>query len=136
MDEFGQRSPIERGVGCASVIPAGLIGLAGLTDGVGPRGWLGLSELLGWLAVCIAVGLAMGALLAQWRSSGWKRYVAVPLAVFAVGAMTWAINWLGLGAPMGAKIIFTSVLQIIGSAGTAAVVLWFGYILWGERRTH
>jgi hypothetical protein len=54
----------------------------------------------------------------------------------SVAAFTWAINWLGLGAPMEAKFMFTSTLQIVGSVGTAALALWFGYILWGQRRTH
>jgi hypothetical protein len=58
------------------------------------------------------------------------------LSIVAVAAFTWAINWLGLGAPMGTKVMFTSALQIVGSAGTAAMATWFGYILWGEYRTH
>jgi hypothetical protein len=92
--------------------------------------------LLGWVAVCIAVGFGVGALLAQSRRSGWPRYAAVPLAIVAVGCLTWVINWLGLGAPMLAKVMFTSALQVVGSVGTAAMALWFGYIVWGERRTH
>jgi len=131
--ELGRPIRIERGVGCASIVPAGCIGIAGLTDGAGPRGWLGLSELLGWLVVCIAVGFTVGALLAQWRRKGWRGYAGPSLAILVVGSLTWVINWLGLGAPMQAKNMFTSALQILGSVGTAAVALWFGYILWTER---
>jgi len=133
--QAGRPIKIERGLGCASIVPAGYIGFEGLTDGAGPQGWLGISELLGWLAVCVAVTFAVGALLAGWRCSGWRRYGTLALTVLIVVTLTWAMNWLGLDAPMAAKRLFTLALQWIGSITTAAAALWLGYHLWPAHRS-
>jgi hypothetical protein len=111
-----------------------LIGFAGLADYAGPTGWLGISEFLGWAALCVAAGLGVGLLLAIWRLGDARRYSAVPLALTAVAAFTYAPYWLGLYAPMSAKVAFTTSLQIVGSLVTPGVIVWFAYILWSERR--
>jgi hypothetical protein len=49
-----------------------------------------------------------------------------------VGLWTWGIDWLGLGAPTGAKIIFTSVLQIVGTVSAAFIAIWLSLLLRGE----
>ena len=110
--------------------------MAGLADYAGPSGWRGLSEFLGWAVVCVVAGLGVGLLLAQWRKRDGRRYVAVPSALAAVAAFTYAPYWLGLGAPMTAKVVFTTSLQIVGSLAAAGVIVWFGYILWTEHRRH
>lgn len=126
--------PIERGVGCLSVFPAGFFGLAGLTDGAGPRGWRGISEFVGWGAICVIAGLSLGLLLNQWRRKDSRRYVAVPLAILALVAFTYAPYWLGLHAPWFIKVVFTSLLQVIGSMASVGVVAFFAFILWTGRR--
>ena len=125
---------VERGIGCASVIPAAFIGVAGLADGAGPVGWLGFAELLGWAAVCGATGVGVAALLRQRRKGGRRRHAAIPAAMAAVAAFTYAPYWLGLYAPMAARIAFTTSLQIAGSMTAGGLILWFAYLLWTGRR--
>jgi len=120
---------IERGIGCASIVPAGFIGFAGLADYAGPTGWRGFSEFLGWAIVCVAAGFGVGSLLRLWRQSGRVRSVAVLLAMVAVALFTYALNWLNLGAPMTAKILFTTSLQIIGAFGTVGTMIWLGHLI-------
>lgn len=129
-----ESKPIDRAIGCTSVVPAAFIGLAGLADYVGPKGWHGASEFVGWIAICVAVGLGVGLLLAQWRQRGWRRYAAVPLALGAIAGFTYAPHWLGLHVPMSAKVAFTTSLQVVGSLATTGVALWLSYIVWHERR--
>jgi hypothetical protein len=126
--------PVERGIGCASVMPAAFIGVAGLADGAGPGGWLGFAELLGWAAVCGAAGVGVAALLREWRKGGLRRHAAIPAAMTAVVAFTYAPYWLGLYAPMAAKIVFTTSLQIAGSLTAGGLILWLTYLLWTGRR--
>jgi hypothetical protein len=114
---------IERGLGCASVIPSAFIGVAGLADYAGPKGWLGFSEFLGWAVLCFGAGLGIGRLLSQIRHSGPRRYGAIPLAVVAVAAFTYLPYWLGFDAPTVAKVAFTTTLQIVGSLTPIAWVI-------------
>ena len=114
---------MERSIGYASVVPAALIGVAGLADYAGPTGWLGISEFLGWAVVCGAAGLGIGLLIGQLRHTGLRRYAAVPLAAASVGAFTYLPYWLGLDAPMAAKVAFTTILQILGSLVPVASVI-------------
>jgi hypothetical protein len=117
-----------------SVIPGAFIGLVGLADYAGPRGWLGVSEFLGWAVACSVAGFSIGLLLAQWRRPDARRYFAVPIAVVAVATFTYAPYCLGLYAPMTAKVVFTTSLQIVGSVVTAGTICWFAYILWTGSR--
>jgi hypothetical protein len=124
-----ERSTVERGAGCALMLPAALIGFAGLTDGVGPTGWLGISELFGCSAVCLAASLGLTWLIALARRPRLSSYLAIPTALgLAVGLIN-LINWLGLAAPMTAKIAFTSSLQIIGSLAAAACLVCISRLL-------
>ena len=82
----------------------------------------------------MVAGLSVGLLLAQRRQSGTPGYAAVPFALAAVAAFTYSTNWLGLGAPMWAKVVFTTSLQIVGSFAAVGAVLWLGYVLWLDRR--
>ena len=116
------------------MIPAGCIGLAGLADGAGPQGWLGIAEFVGWIAFCLAAGLAVAALLGQWRCGGVRRYASIFVALLFVAAFTYAPYWLGLDAPMSAKIAFTTSLQIIGSAVGTGSILWLGRLAWSSSR--
>jgi hypothetical protein len=125
---------IETHVGCASVVPAALIGVAGLADYAGPTGWRGLSEFLGWGAVSVAAGLVIASLLSQRRRSGVRRHAAVPTALAAVVAFTYFPYWLGLHAPLTAKLAFTAAFQIAGSVVAGALILWLAHILWTARR--
>lgn len=126
---------VERGIGCASLIPAGLIGLAGLTDGIGPTGWRGFAELFGWFVACLAGALLAAFLLARGGRTGAKGYALAMVVVIAIGVLSYElVSWLGLGAPMSAKILFTSSLQVIGSLGAGACVVWAIYAVWSSRQ--
>lgn len=113
------------------MLPATLIGLAGLTDGIGPTGWRGFAELFGWIAVCAAVSYCLGLLFAPkgWLKA-WRYLVGIALAA----ALTATVNWLGLDAPMTAKIAYTSALQIIGAAAAIGCLLLMGYFVRGGHR--
>jgi hypothetical protein len=119
---------LERGIGCASVIPAAYVGVAGLADYAGPRGLRGASEFLGWAAICFAAGLGVALLLTQFRQSDWRRFAAVPVAVAAVGAFTYLPHWLGLDAPGPARWAFTTLLQITGSLARIALLITAIYV--------
>ncbi len=93
-----------------------------------------MSEFLGWAAVCVAVGFGVGLLLAQWRQHDWRRYAAVPSALAAVAAFTYAPYWLGLAAPMTAKVMFTTSLQIVGTVVPVALIIIA--VLAGSRRRY
>jgi hypothetical protein len=131
-----QRASVERGIGCTAVFPAAFIGFAGLTDGIGPRGWRGFSELFGWAAICVAVGFLIAFLIAHVRQSGTKRYAAIPIAIAAVGAFTFLPYWVGLDAPMTAKIAFTTLLQVVGTLIAGALVVWIASIIWRDRHRY
>lgn len=131
-----RRASIERGVGCAAVIPATLIGLAGLADGIGPRGWRGLSEFVGWITICVGVSLVLAFLLGKARRADLVSFGATALALATVAAFTWLPHWLGLEAPMAVKRAFTSALQVIGSIAAGAVVLSMVYFVWSGRQRH
>lgn len=133
-ERFVDRNSAPGAIGCASVIPAGFIGLAGLADGAGPQGWPGIAEFVGWFAFCVSAGLAIAALLGQWRRGGVRRYASIFVAPLFVAAFTYAPYWLGLDAPMSAKIAFTISLQIIGSAVVIGLILWFGRLAWSSSR--
>jgi hypothetical protein len=124
---------IERGVGCASVIPGAFIGLFGLADYAGPTGWRGASEFLGWGVVCFGVGIGIGLLPSQFRQAGRHHYAAIPLAILAAGAFTYLPYWLGLDAPMEAKVAFTTMLQIVGSLTPVALVAGAAFLGWRQR---
>jgi hypothetical protein len=124
---------VERGLGYASVFPAALIGAAGLADGTGPTGWLG-TRIAGLGGRLRGSGHGRRALLRQWRESGLRRYAAIPAAMAVVVAFTYAPYWLGLNAPMAAKTVFTTSLQIAGSLAAGGLILWFAYLLWTGRR--
>ena len=126
--------PAQRNIGCASVIPAALIGFAGLGDGRGPRGWPGFAEFIGWIAICVAAGLGVAALLGQRRGGRFRLCLSVTIAIAAVVAFTYAPHWLGLDAPMTAKVIYTSSLQVVGSLAPGALILWLGSIVWRDWR--
>ena len=112
------------------MLPAGFIGFAGLADGVGPRGWLGMAEFIGWMAVCVAAHLAVAALLGQWRTGGVRRYASLLMAFSLVAGFTFAAFWLVTDAPMAAKVAFTTTLQAVGTATSVALLLWLGWMAW------
>lgn len=106
-----ERSSIGRGLGCLAILPAAFIGLAGLADGIGPTGWRGFAELFGWVAVCATACYFIGVLFTP---RGWAGAWCYLAGGAIAGALAIAVNWLGLGAPMAAKIAYTSTLQIVG----------------------
>ena len=129
------RASVERGIGGASLFPAGLVGLAGLTDGVGPTGWRGIAELFGWFTTCTVATLFATLLLAWGGRIGAAAYALALAIVVAMGALTYKLlDWICLDAPMPAKILFTSSLQIIGSVSSAACAVWAFYAVWRAPR--
>jgi hypothetical protein len=132
--EPGSGERLRRGIGCAAVIPATLIGLAGLADGIGPKGWPGLSEFIGWAALCLAASRMIARLLARVGGSGVGGYAALVAVPLAIGAFTYLPYWLGLYAPWSAKVLYTSSLQVVGSMATGGFVLWIVCVFWGGGR--
>ena len=130
-----RRTSFERGVGCAAVIPACLIGLAGLADGIGPQGWRGLSEFVGWIAICVGLSLLLAFLLGKARRADLVAITAVMLTLTVAAAFTWLPYWVGLEAPMAAKRAFTSALQVVGNIAVGAFLLSTIYFVWGGRPT-
>jgi hypothetical protein len=126
---------LRRGIGCVTVIPAALIGVSGLTDGVGPKGWVGLSEFMGWAAICLAASRVIAWLLVPASLSGVRRYASLTITLLTVGAFTYLPHWLGLYAPMSAKIFFTSSLQVVGAMAAGAFVVCIIYFLRRGRRS-
>jgi hypothetical protein len=80
----------------------------------------------------LAAAFGVGLLLRQIRHPDSRRYVAVPLAIAAVSSFTYLPYWLGLDAPMAAKITFTTSLQIIGSL--APIGLLISAVIVGARQ--
>jgi hypothetical protein len=113
-----------------------LIGWAGLADGIGPTGWLGVSEFVGWAAECLAASLATAFALSQVRWKAPRSYIPAVLTMLLVTAMTLLINWLGGDAPMAAKIAFTSSLHLIGTAASVGLVVWIGILTFKARKSH
>ena len=129
-----RRTSVERSIGCAAITPAAFIGLAGLADGIGPRGWLGFSEFLGWAAVCVASSLMIAAMLAQARHKGWVGFVAIAVAIAGAVSFAFLLSWLGLDAPRWAKRAFTSSLQVVGTVAPIALVSYIAFAYWSARR--
>lgn len=127
-----ERSSIGEGLGCLAVLPAAFIGLVGLTDGIGPTGWRGFAELFGWVVVCVAASYSLGILFTP---NGWQKAWRYLAGIALAGALTLTVNWLGLGAPVTAKIAFTSALQIIGVIAALGCILLLAYFTRDSRRT-
>lgn len=123
-------SAISKGVGCLAILPAAFIGLVGLADGIGPTGWRGFAELFGWVALCAATSYCLGLLF---KPRGWSKACYYVAGIALTGALTWTVNWLGLGAPMTAKIAFTSSLQIFGVIAAIGCLLTLAYFARGGR---
>lgn len=121
-----EKSLVGKGVGCAALLPASFIGLVGLTDGVGPTGWRGFAELFGWITVCVAASYCAASLFTP---AGWSTVWRYLTGIAATAGFTFGINWLGLDAPMAAKIVFTSALQIVGVLAVIGVALWIAYFV-------
>ena len=128
-----EKSSVGRGLGCLAIMPAAFIGLIGLIDGSGPRGWRGFAELFGWIAVCVAATCCVGSLFTP---KGWTRAWRNLAGVVAAGALTLVVNWLGLGAPMAAKIAFTSALQMIGVSAAIGCLVLLAHFIPDGRRGH
>ena len=116
------RNALNSGVGCAALVPAAFIGLAGLVDYAGPKGWLGFAEIFGWLAICFAAARLIRAVLNTVGPLNLKSAVSTIALVVGICAFTAATVWLGLDAPQEAKDAFTTILQTIGiGAGIASL---------------
>lgn len=124
---------IGKGLGCLAILPAAFIGLAGLTDGIGPRGWRGSAELFGWIVICVAASYCIGLLFTPKGWPGVWRYLA---GIAVAGATAWTANWIGLDAPMTAKIAFTSALQMIGIIAAIGCVFLIMYFVRNGRREY
>ena len=111
---------VERGIGCASVIPAAVMGVFILDDQPPPTGWLGASEFLGWAVLCWGAGIGIGVLLRQIRQTDARRFLAVPLALIAAGLFNYLPYW---NAPTLVKVGLPAALQVIGSITPIALVI-------------
>lgn len=122
---------VNTGVGCVSILPATLIGFAGLTDGIGPKGWRGISELSGWMIVSLTTAALLSLVLTRSNREGAVAYTLTLAIIAAIAAAAYELlNWLGLDAPMSAKMIFTSTMQLIGTVGLIACMALFVKAVW------
>ncbi|WP_267389733.1 hypothetical protein [Sphingomonas sp. GC_Shp_3] len=118
-----------------AVLPAAVIGFLSLNDGIGPQGWRGLAELFGWFIACMVVAKCLALLLMRGGQNGVPAYALALTAVAGIGALTYELlNWLGLDAPMSAKIVFTSSMQVLGAIGAALSSLLIARTVWNDVR--
>jgi len=122
------RMGLNQGIGCLAVFPAAIIGFAGLTDGIGPQGWRGFSELFGWFIACLVAAGLLAFLLDRGSRGGTPVYALTLAAAAAVGVLAYGLlSWLGLDAPMAAKVFFTSAIQALGALAAGLCVLSIAY---------
>jgi hypothetical protein len=121
---------LPKAIGCAAVIPAFLIGFAGLNDGIGPTGWRGFGEVFGWVAVCVSGSWIFARLIT--RSEPPRRWHYCVVLLLAAG-FTYLPYWLGMDAPLAAKAAFTSALQIIGVIAFGVFLAGIGYLISGQK---
>jgi hypothetical protein len=114
-------------LGCLAVVPGGIIGLAGLADGIGPTGLRGFAELFGWAIVCIAASILLASILRLGSRKRSFRPFGLLLYIALAFAFAWAMNYLGLTAPMWAKTAFTTSLQWIAAISLPAFLIALGY---------
>ncbi|PVE59283.1 hypothetical protein DC429_02420 [Arthrobacter sp. TPD3018] len=118
-----------------AALPAAVIGFAGLTDGIGPKGWRGFAEVFGWAVACLLTAIIAAFLLARASRAGTLAYMLSLATVAGMGALGYRLlEWLGLDAPMSAKALFTSSLQVLGAFGAAICVILVANVFW-ERVT-
>lgn len=114
-----------------AVLPAAIIGFAGLTDGIGPKGWRGFAEVFGWIVACLLTAILLALLLVRARRVSTPAYILALAAVAGMGALAYELlNWLGLNAPMPAKALFTSSLQLLGAFGAAICAALIASAFW------
>jgi len=66
---------------------------------------------------------------------GAAAYALSLTAVVVTGVLACKLlDWLGIGAPMFAKILFTSSMQVIGALAMGSCVLLIPVIFWRELR--
>lgn len=127
------RKTLSTGVGCAVIVPAAFIGLAGLTDYAGPKGWLGFSEIIGWIVTCFLASYVARNALAKLTALNLNNVVRLFFLITGVAVFTWTVNWLGLDAPMSAKEVYKTSLHFIGNASAIAAILLAAKALWQQR---
>ena len=100
-----------------------------------PQGWRGFAELFGWFVVCIILAKCLTFLGMRRGRGGVPAYALALTAVAGIGALMYELlNWLGLDAPMSAKTIFTSSMQVSGAIGAALCVLFIAHTVWKDAR--
>lgn len=124
---------VSTGIGCFALLPATLIGLAGLTDYMGPKGWTGFTEILGWIVVCVAAALLTCRTLMRLREVNLASAAAVLAISIGVCAFTGAVTWLGLDAPMSVRNALTVLLQVTGNVAFLGVVLLVAKAVYDQR---
>ena len=129
------RAGVDQGIGCMAALPAALIGFAGLTDGIGPKGLRGLAELFGWFLVCLIAAGLFAFLLKRGARIGVLAYGCALAAVAGFGVLAYQLlDWLGLRAPMSAKVLYTTSMQALGAFGAGLCVLLVVHAGWRGRR--
>jgi hypothetical protein len=118
-----------------ALLPAALFGFAGLTDGIGPTGWRGFAELFGWFVACLVAAGLLALLLRRGGQIGVPAYGLALAAVAGIGVLAYELlNWLGLDAPMSAKVLYTSSMQALGALGAGFCLSYAAYVGWQSRR--
>ncbi|MFG6283817.1 hypothetical protein [Sphingomonas sp. S6] len=114
-----------------ATLPAAVIGFAGLTDGIGPKGWRGFAEVFGWAVACLLTAILAAFVLTRASRVGTLAYMLSLATVAGMGALGYSLlEWLGLDAPTSAKALFTSSLQVLGAFGAAISVILVANVFW------
>ena len=130
-----QPASLRLGLGCALILPAALFGTAMLADFAGPRDWRGPAEFLGWWALCICASVWCAILLTRFGGERRGRFWFLVIALSSAAAFSaLAIFAAHPATTRQAKLIFTTFLQVVGVASTAALLSYFLWLGWSSRR--
>lgn len=130
-----QHVAVNPSIGCLAILPAALVGFAGLADGAGPQGWRGFAEMFGWFVACLVFARFLALLLARTGRHGVPAYGVALAIVVGIGVLAYKLfDWLGLDAPMAAKATFTSSMQAVGAIGALLCALLIARAVWMDSR--
>jgi hypothetical protein len=112
-------------IGCLLVFPAGAIGALMILDYPGPPGPLGFTEILGWGALSVSLGVLTGRLLAAFfeRRSRWLALLGSLAIPAAFSFLLW--NEIQPRTPAIVKDIVEYALQALGIMAIAGSAVFF-----------
>lgn len=115
-------------------VPGSYVGLAGLTDGIGPAGFAGLSELLGFIFCIWSVFKSTRLHMMEFFAEPVRRTGNLIAAVVLPGGFFLLTTVIGLEASLEHKKVFTDAMQSLGWLICALATFRFGSWCWGRAR--